>query len=207
MRKPILNLRTKISKYQRALKKKVNKNKLKLRNKTKLKKKINKKYIKIKNIVKELHNQTAIHLCKNYDKILLPAFETQKMVYSKDDRVKKIKENIDKIKEESKTDIEIKEKIKIYRNKRRLNKKVKFVLNNLSHYKFKQHILNKGKEYGCEIIIISEEYTSQSCGNCGQLSKKYNNRIKECETCNHKIDRDINGARNILIKNHKEVMK
>jgi len=45
MRKPILNLRTKISKYQRALKKKVNKNKLKLRNKTKLKKKINKKYI------------------------------------------------------------------------------------------------------------------------------------------------------------------
>jgi putative transposase len=206
LREPILKLRTRISKYQRAIKKQVNKNKSKLKNKRKLKKKINNKYKKIKNIVKELHNQTALNLCKKYDKILLPIFETRKMVFSKDDRVKKIKENIQKIKEESKTDQEITIKIKEYRKRRKLNKKSKFVLNNLSHYKFKQHILNKGKEYGCDIIIVGEEYTSQACGKCGQLSKTYINRIKECESCHHKIDRDINGARNILIKNHREVI-
>ena len=37
-----------------------------------------------------------------------------------------------------------------------LSKKVKFVLNNLSHYKFKQHLLHKGKEYGCDIKILTE---------------------------------------------------
>jgi len=39
------------------------------------------------------------------------------------------------------------------------------------------------------------------------MSKKYTNRIKECESCKHKIDRDINGARNIFLKNHKEVIE
>ena len=206
MRKPILNLRNKISKYQRAMKKKINKNKTKLKNKLKIKRKIQKKYNKIKNIVKELHNQTALYLCKNYDKILLPEFGTSKMVCNKEERTKKIKENVNKIKEESQSNEEIKEKIKNYRKKRLLNKKTKFVLNNLAHYKFKQHILNKSQEYGCQIIIVGEEYTSRACGFCGTLSEKYTNRIKECENCKHKIDRDINGARNILIKNHSEVI-
>jgi len=207
MRKPILRLRNKISKYQRALKKNINKNQTKLKNRLNLKKKIQKKYNKIKNIVKELHNQTALHLCKNYDKILLPEFGTSKMVYNKDERTKKIKENIDKFKKESQTNEEIKEKINKYRKQRKMNRKTAFVLNQLSHYRFKQHILNKSQEYGCQVIIVSEEYTSQACGFCGELSNKYNNRIKECEKCNHKIDRDINGARNILIKNHKEFLK
>lgn len=207
MRKPILKLRNKISILQRAMKKKINKNKKKLKNKLKIKRKIQKKYNKIKNIVKELHNQTALYLCKNYDKILLPKFETKKMVYNKDERTKKIKENMEKIKQESKSTNEIKEKINEYRKRRKMNRKTAFVLNQLSHYRFKQHILNKSQEYGCQVIIVEEEYTSQACGNCGQLSKKYKDRIKECENCKHKIDRDINGARNILIKNHKEVMK
>ena len=31
-----------------------------------------------------------------------------------------------------------------------------------------------------QISIKSEEYTSKCCGNCGFLSEKYKNRIKEC---------------------------
>ena len=37
--------------------------------------------------------------------------------------------------------------------------------------------------------------------------KKYKDRIKECTNCNKKIHRDINGARNILLKNYKEYIK
>ncbi len=76
-----------------------------------------------------------------------------------------------------------------------LSKKVKFVLNNLSHYKFKQHLLHKGKEYGRDVKIVTEEYTSKCCSNCGYLSDEYIDRIKTCPYCNLKINR------NILIKN------
>lgn len=207
MRKRILNIRGRISIYQKKLAKNINKNNKKIKNKMKLKKKINKQYRKIRNIVKELHNQTALKLCKEYERIILPEFKTQKMVSNKEERISKIKENILKIRNEDITENEKIEKINSYRKRRKLNRKVKFVLNNLSHYRFKQHILNKAQEYGCKIIIVTEEYTSMTCGNCGMMSKKYTNRIKECESCKHKIDRDINGARNIFLKNHKEVIE
>jgi len=67
---------------------------------------------------------------------------------------------------------------------------VKFVLNSLSHYDFQQHLKHKCEEYGCKLIIGKEEYTSQMCGNCGNLEKKYKNRIKECNKCGYKMNRD-----------------
>ena len=75
------------------------------------------------------------------------------------------------------------------------------MLNTLSHYSFKQRLLNKAQEYGCQVKIITEEYTSMTCSKCGHMSSVYNNRIKECSNCKHMIDRDLNGAINILHKN------
>lgn len=74
-----------------------------------------------------------------------------------------------------------------------------------SHYKFRQHLLNKGKEYGCEILVRGEEYTSKTCTRCGTISDNYIKREKICN-CGYKIDRDINGSRNILIKNINELL-
>ena len=67
------------------------------------------------------------------------------------------------------------------------------------------HLSNKCREYGSELIEVTEEYTSKTCTNCGVQSENYNNRIKKCN-CGYKINRDINGARNILIKNIKKVV-
>ena len=174
----------------------------KLKNKKRIKIKIKNCYKKIKNIVKELHNKSALYLVKNYDRILLPKFETQNMVKNK----KFNKEYFDKLKKE-KGNEECKKEIKEVYKKRKLNGRVKFVLNSLSHYKFKMHLLNKCKEYGSELIEVTEEYTSKTCTICGVQSMKYSKeRIKECE-CGYEIDRDINGARNILIKNIKKVVK
>ena len=171
-------------------------------NKKKIKQKIKRCYKKIKNIVKELHNKTALYLVKNYERILLPKFETQNMLRNKRD----MKGYINKIKEEE-GEKESKKELKEIYKKRRLNGRVKFVLNNLSHYKFKMHLLKKSKEYGSELIEVTEENTSITCTNCGTHGKKYSkSRVKLC-SCKYKIDRDINGARNIIIKNIQKVIK
>ena len=203
IRKPILRMRNKISKLQSILKKGVNRKNKKLRNKNYIKRKISKTYEKIKNIVKELHNKTALFLCKNFEQIIIPPFETQKMVADKRNEYKnKAKIERQNINGENKN--EVKNKLKAYTRKGRLNKRVKYVLNTLSHYKFRQHLLNKCEEYGCELSVKTEEYTSKLCSKCGKISDKYNNREKECEHCEYKINRDINGARNILVKNMKD---
>jgi transposase len=207
IRKPILKIEKRIRKYQRGLSNKKNKNKKNLKNKKSLKLKIRQCYKKIKNIVKELHNQTSLYLCKNYKRIIIPPFETQKMVKNeKKEVMKKIKGELNEIKKEKKRKL-FKKNIKKYRRKSRLNGRVKFVLLQLSHYKFRQHLLHKCKEYGCHLAVETEEYTSKCCGNCGILGDNYNNRIKKCVNCNSQIHRDINGARNILLKNSKIFMK
>jgi putative transposase len=211
IREKIMNERNKISKYQSALSKKKNKRKEKLKCRKKLNKKIENVYKRINNIVKDLHNQTASYLCKNYDMILIPEFATQQMVkkvakveidttcdsYNK--RKKIVSQAYEKSKEEGKMEL------KKYTKRKRLDKKVKFVLNMLSHYKFRQHLIQKGDEYGCRVEVVTEEYTSKACTKCGEMSENYDkNRQKTCRECGYKIDRDINGSRNILIKNMKE---
>jgi putative transposase len=197
IRIPILKCEMKIRRKQRILSRNKNRNDKSIKNKKEIRKRQRRQYNKIKNIVKELHNKTALFLCKRYKKVLIPLFETQKMVANKREIKKQTKETVKKIMEGKDSKREIRE----YTRKRRLNGRVKFVLNNLSHYKFRQHLLNKGQEYGCEIKVVTEEHTSLACTKCGIMSNKYKDREKECITCGYKINRDINGARNILIKN------
>ena len=196
IRKEILKEEQKIRKYQRILNKNKNKHNKPLKHKNAISKKIQKVYNKIHNKVKELHNKTALYLCKNYKSILIPKFETQKMLRKK----QYTKEVFNKIKKEEGTE-KVKEVIKSVYKRRRLNKRVAFCLQMLSHYRFKQHLINKGIEYGCNVVVVDEHLTSKTCTNCGLESNKYTNRVKECTQCNKNIDRDTNGSRNILIKN------
>jgi len=193
IRVPILNQQKNIRKLQSVLNKNKNKKGDKLNHKSKFKKKVRGCYRKIRNIVKELHNKTALYLCKNYNKILIPKFETQNMIR---------KYKIDKNKISGTRD-----EIKKYTKRRKMNKKVAFVLGMLSHYKFREHLKNKSIEYGSELHVVTEEYTSKCCGKCGTLSDNYKNRMKECSNCSYKINRDINGSRNILILNRLKVLK
>lgn len=76
-------------------------------------------------------------------------------------------------------------------------------LNNLSHYKFKQRLLDRCKLTNTELYIVDESYTSKTCGRCGKLNDIGGKEKYECSFCSLKIDRDVNGARNIFIKNIK----
>ena len=85
---------------------------------------------------------------------------------------------------------------------RKINKKTTNNMLSLSHYKFRERLIYKSKCYfKCDVHICREDYTSKTCTNCGNISINLGGkRIYNCEKCNIKIDRDINGARNILLK-------
>jgi len=88
--------------------------------------------------------------------------------------------------------------------KGKLPKRIKRLLYLFSYYKFKEKLQFKCKEYGTNIVIVDESYTSKTCTKCGNLHKTLgSNKTYNCKKCNMVIDRDVNGARNILLKNHK----
>lgn len=67
----------------------------------------------------------------------------------------------------------------------------------LQHYKFKMRL----KESGIKVIDCTEEYTSKTCGNCGELNNNLgSSKLFHCPSCDIRIDRDVNAARNIYIK-------
>lgn len=88
------------------------------------------------------------------------------------------------------------------KNKRKINKETAYTLATWSHYRFQQHLLNKSREYkNCKVILCEENYTSMTCGNCGNLKRNLGGqKTYHCGTCSSVLDRDVNGARNILIK-------
>ena len=56
------------------------------------------------------------------------------------------------------------------------------------------------------ILVHTEEYTSQICPLCGKAEKTYDGRTKICIKCNYRMNRDISGARSILIKNYSKAI-
>lgn len=87
-------------------------------------------------------------------------------------------------------------------NKRKgLHKQVKKDMMDLCHFKFLEKLKYKCIEHQRQLIICEESYTSKTCSSCGWLNNKLgSNKTYECKKCNIIIDRDINGAKNILQK-------
>ena len=69
------------------------------------------------------------------------------------------------------------------------------------HYQFRQRLLNRAIGTNCNVIIQDEAYTSQQCGRCGYRNKSLGSSLTyECPKCDYETHRDVNGARNILLK-------
>ena len=69
-----------------------------------------------------------------------------------------------------------------------------------SHYSFRKRLIEKARFYNCKIHVVTEEYTSKTCGSCGKINNRLGSKKEFQCRCSLKIDRDYNGARNILIK-------
>ena len=194
-RNTILNLRKEISKTQMIIDKNINKKGTKLKNKKTLKKKKQKLHNKIKGFVNEIHKKGAKFLCEKYENIIIPPFETKPML-SKKKRIEEYK-RIHEIENKE----EAKKELKQLNNKVVLSKNVKYVLQNLSHYTFRNFLESKAEELGTIVCVSGEQFTSQSCIKCGCLSKEYDSRRnKKCPYCGYIVNRDIGGSRNILCK-------
>jgi putative transposase len=84
---------------------------------------------------------------------------------------------------------------------KKLGKMTKKLLCMFSFYSFKEKLIWKCSTYGKKLIIVDESYTSRTCGKCGTLSDIKGQEVFECHKCGLITDRDINGARNIFLKN------
>src|SRR5207248_9890574 len=86
---------------------------------------------------------------------------------------------------------EFKTKDMIKRGFRKISKTARQMMT-LSHFRFLQYLLHKSCEYPwCKIVIYTEEYTSKTCGCCGVINRNLDGAT---------IDRDVNGALNVLLK-------
>jgi IS605 OrfB family transposase len=74
----------------------------------------------------------------------------------------------------------------------------------LSHYKFRSYLKFKASYTNCNVLEVSEAYTSKTCASCGiEHTNLGGDKIFTCpnKKCSYELDRDIHGARNIYIRN------
>ena len=92
------------------------------------------------------------------------------------------------------------------RGARKLRKKSVRQMLTLSHYRFKKFLKQKASEYGVQVIDVCEAYTSKTVSWTGELITNLGGSkvIKSSE--GHRMDRDLNGARGIFIKNVARVL-
>lgn len=75
----------------------------------------------------------------------------------------------------------------------------------VGHYTFLERLKFKCKERNVGLMIIDEAYTTKTCSCCGSLVNIGSAETFKCHGCNYIADRDVNGARNILLKHMRVV--
>ena len=71
----------------------------------------------------------------------------------------------------------------------------------LKHYKFRMRLGSKCEMTNRTMINTTEEFTSKTCSNCGNLKNDLGaSEIYRCNSCKLIFERDVNGSRNIFIK-------
>ena len=162
--------------------------------KKKYRRAIAKLYDKRANLRNELHCKTSNYLCKNYERIVLTDFSAKKVSRrrnKKDPRNDRFFLDTDYVEGEEE------------RKEREIYKVTKRRLYALSFYKFRRRCLHRCEEYGRQLHVVEEAYTSKTCGMCGTINPDLGAaEVYECKNpiCGNVQERDINGARNILIK-------
>ncbi|QDZ21971.1 putative IS605 transposase [Chloropicon primus] len=127
---------------------------------------------KLRGLTNELHKKVANDLCRRFDTILLPEFKSQDMVKKNNNGRRRV-----------------------------IRKKTARTLLTLRHYAFRTFLASKVLLHGSELAIVTEEYTSKTCGKCGHIKDNLGGaEVYKCQKCGFKCGRDVNGARNVLLK-------
>ena len=73
-------------------------------------------------------------------------------------------------------------------------------VNQLKFYQFKMRLIEKAKELGKTVIPTKEHFTTKVCSFCGSLNDPGKSKIYTCRECSIIVGRDVNAAKNILLK-------
>lgn len=68
------------------------------------------------------------------------------------------------------------------------------------HYSFRQILINKAKLFDCKVFECDEHWTTQTCTCCGATYNPKRSKKYVCASCGYEADRDVNAARNILLR-------
>ena len=128
---------------------------------------------RIKNLVDDLHKRVARSLLETFDTILVPVFETQKMV----------------------------EHVNAETGRRRvITTKTARSMMTWAHYRFRDFLKHKALLLGKEVVVCTEEYTTKGCSRCGLITDIGGNKTFTCQHCGFSAPRDPKSARDILAK-------
>jgi IS605 OrfB family transposase len=135
-------------------------------------------YTRLRHLADEVHWQTANVLTRDYDVILLPSFGVSDMVRKQKDG----------------------------RWRRRIGKNTARRMLLWAHYRFRQRLAWKARQRGVTLLIVNEAWTSKTCCRCGRINDKLGgSKVFRCDAtnggCGLVLDRDVNGAVNILLRN------
>lgn len=84
---------------------------------------------------------------------------------------------------------------------KKLRTKTARSLMNWRHGAFRSTLRERGLRRGLEVMVVSEHYTSMTCGACGHLKRNLGGaKMYRCVECGLEVDRDFNGARNIFLR-------
>jgi putative transposase len=81
---------------------------------------------------------------------------------------------------------------------RKIRTKTARAMMTCSHYQFRQRLINKAVENGCEVKVVTEEYTSKTASWTGEIINIGSR--KSITSQGVTMDRDLNGSRGIFIK-------
>jgi transposase len=70
----------------------------------------------------------------------------------------------------------------------------------LKLFKYKQRFKEKCQERNALFIEVKEHYTTKTCSVCGTINEPGKSKVYQCKTCKKEVGRDINAAKNMLMK-------
>ena len=131
-------------------------------------------YKRLRDLTADAHRAVALELVRHWDVILLPSFNVSEMVKKKNEETGK---------------------------KRVIGKLTTRGMLTWRHAGFRKVLRDLAAKHGKLVVEVSEAYTSKTCGGCGEIHQNLGGRrVFKCDRCDFHVDRDMNGARNIMLR-------
>ena len=80
------------------------------------------------------------------------------------------------------------------------NQKTNDDLMSIAHGMFRVVIKRKAVDHDSKVLLVPEMVTTKTCGNCGTINDVGRSKVYRCVSCGFTCHRDLQGARNILMK-------